>query len=364
LKTYFAKTIYILLKERKKNKMSAQIVANSTFDLEAYILEIVAMNTYTDKLFLCLVLPMSMLGFVFNSISFGIFCKKEFRNISLFKFLQIYTLASSIGSFGLIFCFYASPYTFPELLLTSGSRIFNCKGFFVILNIYVFENILDIFINIERAVCFSTGFKRYKLTSPYIICSIIFFISILVQGPLYFIYHILTDSELEDRIHNTSLPNRYKNICELSKFTLSLPGEIVLMVTFFISGPVVLVLSIVTNLIALISYKRFMARKKNLTAQPQNNQKNESQIKKEKEKEDNERKLLYMTCFLSIYSCINHAIQFATEFIAFIAALDPKIVAWYFFFGFGSISVKHLLNIVIFAFFNKRFKEALFFWRK
>jgi hypothetical protein len=333
--------------------------SNSSFDLEAYILSQIAVNSSTDKLSLYLIMPMAILGVVFNFISFGIFCKKKFNKVSLFKFMQMYTFASAFGSSCLIFYFYMAPYTFPEFILNFGTRIYNCKVLIGILNMYAYENALDSFINIERAVCFSTGFKRYKKISPYTIGSIVFFVCLLISGPLYFTYHILSDTDLHDRQKNTQLANRYLNLCELSEFTLSGLGKIFLIISFLMTGPVIFVMDAVTNLIAFISYRRFMERKKEALRQPQHNNKSKKQMKKEAE----DRRLFLMTCLLSIYSCVNHLVQFASEFVTFIVAPPPKIVAWYIWITFLTISLKKVVNIFFFIGFNKRFRHALFFWR-
>ena len=333
--------------------------SNSSFDLEAYLFSVIGINTSTDKLGLYLTVPMAILGSVFNFISFGIFCKKKFNKISLFKFMQMYTLASAIGSLCLTFYFYMSVYTFPELILNFGTRIYNCKVNLFILNMYVYENVLDCFINIERAVSFSTGFKRYKKISPYTIGSIIFFVCLLICGPVYFVYNIISDTELHDRQKNTQLQNRYLNLCELSEFTLSGLGQILLAINFLLTGPVVFVMDAVTNFFAFISYRRFMQRKKEALRQPQHNVKSKNQMKKDAEN----RKLLIMTCLLSIYSCMNHLVQFASEMVTFIVLPPPKIVAWYIWIGFFTLSLKKVVNIFFFISFNKRFRETLFFWR-
>ena len=346
--------------------MNNQSEANYTFNLETSIFDNISFNIYTDKLSLGFTLPMAVLGVLFNLISFGVFCKKKFNQVSLFKYMQAYTLSSSIGSFSLVFIFFNSPYTFPELLMYFGSRVYNCKVMFCILNIYIFSNVLDIFINIERAVCFSTGYKAYKKISPYTFCWVALFACLLSNVPIYFIYHILSDSELNDRVIDANLTNRYYNVCELSQFTLSEFGRILLIVTFIVTGPVVFLLGIATNIFAFISYRRYMERKKATLRipQPKPNHKTDDQLKKEKKKEDNKISLLFMTVYLSMFSCVNHIIQFAAETVIFVAAPAPKIAAWFIFVGFFSIVLKNVLNIAFFSYFNTRFRETIFFWRK
>ncbi len=107
--------------------MSNQTKSNSTEDLRSFLLANLAINVYTDKLSLFLIIPMGIVGTVFNLISFSVFCKKTFGDVALFKYLRVYTFSSLIVSSSLIFSFYFSPYTLPELLLAYSTRIYACQ---------------------------------------------------------------------------------------------------------------------------------------------------------------------------------------------------------------------------------------------
>ena len=233
--------------------MNSQTKANSTIDLISSLLENLVVNKYTDKLFVYVIIPMASLGTLFNLISLVIFFKKSFKDVPLFKYMRVYTLASLIVALSLIFSFHFSPYTFPELLFAYSTRIFNCKivPSYVTAFFFFYGNVLDIFINIERALCFSNGFKRFKKISPYVICLILLFLCVLINGPSYFLYDIVPDSELETVMR----------ICSLSEFTTSDLGELLLIISYVIQGPVILIILIVTNIIAVISYRRYLKRK-------------------------------------------------------------------------------------------------------
>ncbi len=167
--------------------------------------------------------------------------------------MRIYTLASLIVSCSLMFCIIFALYTFPKLLLAYITRIFSCKIFpsFVTAFFFFFGNVLDIFINIERALCFSTKFERFKKISPYIISLILLIVCALINGPVYFLYDTVDDSQL---------PSLLK-LCKFSQFSKSSLSRLLLMISFVLQGPVALMLVIVTNVIAMISYRRFLKRK-------------------------------------------------------------------------------------------------------
>jgi hypothetical protein len=109
--------------------MSNQSKSNSTapIDYTQMILANVQLNKYTDALHLYLIMPMGLFGSLFNLVSFMIFCKKSFDSLPLFKYMRVYTLASLIVSFSLIFMFYFAPYSFPALFLAYITRIYVCK---------------------------------------------------------------------------------------------------------------------------------------------------------------------------------------------------------------------------------------------
>ncbi len=281
---------------------------NSTFDLISILLTNFAINIYTDKMCLFLIIPMALLGTVFNLASFGIFCKKTFNDIHLFKYLRIYSFSSLIVSSSLIFSFYCSPYTFPVLFLTLSTRIFDCKiPSYVTAFFFFYGNVLDIFIKIDRAISFSNGFNRIKKISPYLICLILLLICVLINGPNYLLYDIVPDSEI---------PNLLR-LCKLSKFTWSPMGKILLLMSFIIQGPAVLIIVIVTNVLAMVSYKRYLKRKNEVHQNSFKKREDESKAhaKKTKKEEILNKKLLFMTFYFSVFSVIYHIIQFSAQFV-------------------------------------------------
>ena len=332
--------------------MSNQTKSNSTEDLRSILLANRPINVYTDKLCLFLIIPMGILGTVFNLISFSVFCKKTFGDVALFKYLRVYTFSSLIVSSSLIFSFYFSPYTLPELLLAYSTRIYACQlaPSYVIIFFFLYENVIDIFINIERALCFSNGFKRYKKISPYLICFILFFVCILINGPNYLLYDIIPDSELATK----------ERICALSGFVLTPVGQLLLMISYIIQGPVVLGISVGTNLIAVISYRKFLKKKAQTRFTNNKNKDNETSAKEKREEKMN-RSLLLMTVYLNILSAIYHLIQFSAQFSLFIFFLSNWLAAWFVFTGMFIFSLKSILNIFFYYHYNNKFKEALLF---
>ena len=336
-----------------------QSQANSTTDLMSILLANFAINPYTDKLCLFVIIPISLLGTLFNLISFGIFCKKTFGDIPLFKYMRAYTLSSLIVSSSLIFSFYCSPYSIPELFLTYSTRIYDCKvPTYVTMFFFFYGNVLDIFINIERASYFSNGFKIFKKISPYTSCLILLLVCVLVNGPNYLLYDIVPDDKLSSLLR----------LCKLSEFTWSPLGKILLLMSFIIQGPVVMILVILTNIIAVISFRRFLKRKAEFHQNPHNKQeiKTKAQVKKTKKLENINKNLLLMTFYFSIFSVIYHVIQFSAQFVVTILkdVSSNWVSAWFVWITMFVISFKNFSNIFFFYRFNSKFRNYFLFCRK
>ena len=303
-------------------------------------------NKYTDSLYLYLIIPMASLGVVLNLLSFITLCKRSFNEINLFKYFRVYIFSSLIVSSSLIFIFFTAQYSFYELALSYSARIYACQISYVIALIFFYENALEIFINLERALCFSNHFRRFKKISPFIICLILLLVCLVVHSPNFFLFDIVQDYEL---------PILLKS-CKVTQFASSSLGILALTVSYVIEGPLVVLLVIISNLISLISFRRFIKRKAQLQAgTAQTSRRNATNERNE----NKDRKLLRMVLFMTSFSVVIHSVKVANEVIIYIYQLSPKIGAW---FAFSTVFVWTLKNLVsnFFLYFgNTQFKEAL-----
>jgi len=319
-------------------------------DLIQQLLANIQFNKYTDAFYLFLILPMGSLGSLFNYVSFVIFCKKSF-DMPLFKYLRVYTLSSLIVSLSLIFIYFFAPFTFPQIFLAYSTRIYGCKILpsFVTSFFFFFENTLDIFINLERALSFSSEFGRFKKISPYVISLLLFILCVLINGPVFFVYDIVEDSQLPIVLR----------LCKLTQFSKSSMGKLFLMISYILQGPVSLIFVIGTNMIALISFRRYLKRKAQLHTQTSLENETEAHKKKRTQDEKANKRLFLMTFYLSIFSVLNHLMQFSAQFIVFILAMSPSVTAWFVFIYIFNFAFKNFMNIFFFYNYNKKFKNAL-----
>jgi len=144
--------------------------------------------------------------------------------------------------------------------------------------------------------------------------------------------------------------------CIWSQFTWSPLGNILLMASFFIQGPIVLIMEISTNIMAFISYRRFLKRKA-LTK----NQNKGNETAQTKKNDKINKKLLYMTFYMSIFSVIIHLIAFSAQFIIFCFDVTDQLAAWFIFIGLFIIAIKNFLNIFFFYNYNTQYRNSLIF---
>ncbi len=122
-----------------------------------------------EILVICTIVPMGAMGVVSNLTSLSIFLKKSIRKIAFFKYLIILSLVNSVKAFSLMFYFYFIPNLFYDLALSLNGRIFSTVGFNGIFYLFFLGNLIEIMMNIERALYFSEGYQRIKKIGKYFI---------------------------------------------------------------------------------------------------------------------------------------------------------------------------------------------------
>ena len=108
----------------------------------------------------------------------------------------------------------------------------------VIIYFFFLGNLIEIMINIERALYFSEGFQKIKQISPYFICFIILILSFII-----FIPNMMSLKWVQtDQIYTL------KRITTSTDFALSKLGKILLIISYTLEGPVVFILLIANNI--------------------------------------------------------------------------------------------------------------------
>ena len=297
-------------------------------------------------------LPISSLGTLFNMISLSIFLRKEFRNISLYKYMQIYTWASLCVTSSSLFGFCLNLNDFFEYAISLSGRIYRCYVLSSFIGLFFFfANVLEIFLNVERAINFNNNYQTFKRISPYKICAAMFIFCLLVNMPANFAYQIVADDFIFVIFR----------LCVPTPFGLSSLGKTLLILSYIIQGPLVVIITIVSAIKSLISFRDFKNRKSVLVRKARTLNVDETALKKQEKIDEIEKNLLKMTFYLTVYSVIVHTIQFVAQIILFVAPTGLNLVIPTIFSNlYGTIiSFKLSTNIFFYYKYNTKFRSAL-----
>jgi hypothetical protein len=126
-------------------------------------------------------------------------------------------------------------------------------------------------------------------------------------------------------------------------------GKILLIISYTLEGPVVFILLIATNILAINSYRKFNQRKELIDQTNNIEMLAEGELRKKSKIEKTDRKLLMMTSYLSLISILTNLLQFTAQFFYFImTTLNPKTVGWLIFASIFSQAFKQFYSIIIY----------------
>jgi hypothetical protein len=327
---------------------------NVTVNQKALFLSQLRSSWLEEVFILCTIVPMGLIGTGLNLISLSIFLKQPLRSIALFKYLTILSIVNSILAFSQIFFFLFTAHIFYDLTLSLFGRIFITIGV-VDINFYFFflGNLIEIMINIERALYFSEKFKKFKQISPFLICFFVLILSLIIFTPSFISLKMVPEDQIY-KLNRISIP---------TDFTLSKIGKILLLLSYTLEGPVIFILLIATNVIAVYSFKKFNERKKLIERANNIEMMAEGEIKKQKKIEKTDRNLLTTTSYLNIISILAELIQFTFNYFYFIVpSLNPKLVGWMIFASIFMIALKQFSALFFYynyKMFRKEFKSLI-----
>jgi len=313
---------------------------NITTDQKEKFLSNIKSSLSQEILTLCTIVPLGVIGTILNLISLSIFLKKSIRKVALFKYLITLSVVNSITASSQIFTFYRTPNIFFDLAKSIYGRIFVT---FVANNVTLYSfflsNLIEIMINLERALYFSEGFQKVKNISPYLISFFILILSLVIYTPNFLSIKLVPEDQIFI-LNRVSIP---------TDFALSKTGKITLLISYILEGPVIFILLIITNIIAIISYRKFNKRKELIDRANNIEMMSEGEIKKKNKIEKIDRKLFIIASYLSLISIVAVLFQFTAQFFYFLNTnLNSKTVGWLIFAGGFSIALKQFSAIIVY----------------
>ncbi len=330
---------------------------NQTFNNETGLIKsiyylIVGSTWRYDSIYLFLITPMGLLGVLFNSVSFGIFISKKFRNQALFKYLQVYTFNSLILSATFSGSFLISPRYLFDLSHSISARIFKCYlvPSVIVSLIFYYNNAIDVLINIQVAAVYTNRLDRFKRVNPYVMCAIVFAICFVFNSPNYLLITISTDEQVNGALSSLSSIMKFKGLCLRNPIYLTAYGTAITMFGFVVKELLTLCLEIGSSLTSIFYMRIYYKRNRDLN---RHNVSHQEVISKD------EKKKTIMALSLTFFSICLHFFEFAAVFIIFFV---PNIVSFeYSMLIYVFISFKQLINFPLFCLLNRKFRNTLCF---
>jgi hypothetical protein len=292
-------------------------------------------STWTlDSLYLFLIGPLGLTGFILNLISFNQFNKIKMsgngsnlmirqRKKSFQNYLRMYTFYCFIICFIFSFCAIFRTPRYFNLTQNVWASVYNCKIIsWLAVNIFFVINILDCVLLVERVSLLTKRFDKFARLDSFKINICIFFGCNLLNLPGYFLYDVKSNEDFQkaaENIHDTINFKYYST----NPFFLSLSGRIIIIVLVFIKDILSLVVEILLSIVLIILFKNYLTNKKTLITSSKNKFSNQDQDQQEQQSDSlmvqlNNKlpnkldklnlKLIKMTIFISICSIMSHLV--------------------------------------------------------
>ena len=338
-------------------------------------------STWTlDSIYLFLIAPFGVLGFILNLLSFFILNHSEFNKVNIYGYFKVITINSALLCLIQSTLFISLTYRYFAFSNTYEANFYGTYIYIPVSNVFLlYGSLLDMCISIERSSIFYPKLKALSKHKPYIVCLILFIISILIGLPYFFINcPLYYDAPY---FNNTFIRLWYWDITEFGR---SLVGQILTYANFFVRDVVFLLIELFLNIFAIVLFKNYFKNKARLlgknnlinqTLVKSNNDTNSSetpnnaiaqtsQTSKVRNKasqtnnlssqEKNLTIMIMIMCFLSI---IIHLFYLVVATLLFFN--NPILTSGTGSFVSFTCTLKHLSNIIFLYLFNVNFRNKV-----
>jgi len=212
-----------------------------------------------DTLYVYLITPIGLLGFILNIASLIILFKINNKQ-TVYIYFKTYTLVGIVVcSILMLMPFVRAPRYFTTYLTYPGS-FYRCRIFSTIFSVLLFGTCINICILFERISNFKPIFKNYFRKKPIWVILTCLSLSIVTNIPIYLSVDPRPESEYQEALKNYDLLVNFM-YCSRPLYSTTLIGRILLFLSAFISGCVFLVVEIIVNFVSLYKFKKFYKNK-------------------------------------------------------------------------------------------------------
>jgi hypothetical protein len=218
-----------------------------------------------DTLYVYLITPIGLLGFILNLISLIILCKLNSKQ-TVYIYFKVYTIVGMLVCATLMLMLFVRAPRYLRTVFTYLGSIYRCKIFTAIFSVFLFGTLINICILFERISNFKPIFKNYFRKKPaWIICTCLA-ISIVINIPLYMSVDARPESDFQEAFQNYDAIGNFM-YCSRPAHSTTLVGRILLFLSSFFNGCLFLVIEIVVNFLSLYKFKKFYKNKKRVLNQ-------------------------------------------------------------------------------------------------
>ena len=297
-----------------------------------------------DLFQLLAVLPISLMGALFNFLSYYTLSKKVFQNSVLYSYLRVYTLNSMIVNVEMALLFWPSTLRTFDFSNTYAAVFYKSFIYLPLINATIlFGSLMDILISLERLFKFYphldtkfTKIPKWKMISIMIVVTILLCVQYLFK---------YSPSYIEVPLNKSTMFRIYFSVT--TPFANSLWGKLMNYLVYFIRDIFCLFAETVLNICVAVLLKQQIKNKLKITNNYHSNRANMSK---------SEQKASHMVIIMCSLSSLEH-IFFFTMAINF----DLNTNSDTFLFGLAGdicITLKHGSNLILLYYFNKLFREV------
>ena len=328
---------------------------SSKFIIDEAFYQRIGSTWVIDSIYLAVISPMGLIGFVLNLFCFGVLLKIKIKGTKTYEYLKIYSLNSALICLAFGFFFISNSPRYFKDFTNYYVKFFTCRIFgYGTISLYFFNNLLDILIILDHIAIFKPKLNVLHLHKPYILCSIIFIACFSINSCYFFSTDIVSN---EVFFQSNSI-----SYCEQNEFGKTSHGFLLNMIVIILRDIVTLILEIISSVLLIYYYDKYKKMSLQILARENRinevNVLNKTILELNRHKREKRQQLLFMTIILSIFSFVTHIIV-AVVFVFLVFVIFENRLIFFSMVLFGSFSMvfKHFLTIFILYFFNVNFKK-------
>ena len=273
-----------------------------------------------------------------NFVTLSQICKKS--NKPIYQYLRIHSLNSALGLIVPTLSFVGFAPHYFSFALDWKARVYRCVIMSSASTLYLFRNVLDVAIALERHSLLVVWLRRFTTKSPYLVSLLLFIVCSLVNSPTYFIAQPKSDAAF----FNGTISAVTNNYCIEQAFFKTVLGTSITFGVFVVRDLLTIVAEITFSALNVWQLRGFRVnfRVSNF---------GDTRIA------ESERQLVLITVHILIVSVASHIVVLIRS-VSFALSLESVFDGWLTFLALLSVVVSACFNFFIVFFHSRAFRES------